>query len=264
MRTFVVGQLRVIVEADRSSLGIAAARRAAGVITNLQQRKEPVRIVFAAAPSQNEMLAALIATPGIDWSRVEAFHMDEYIGLSAGSPQLFGSYLMDHFFSKVRVGALHLIDGQTSDPGKECERYAALVQQRPIDLVCLGIGENGHLAFNDPPVADFHDPAVVKVVELDEACRHQQVHDGCFPSLERVPRFALTLTVPALMRGVCLNAAVPGSAKAEAVRQTIEGPIASSCPASILRTHSNASLFLDADSASRLQRLEDPQGGFQR
>jgi glucosamine-6-phosphate deaminase len=264
MRTFNAGQLTVVVEADRSSLGTSAARRAAGVITNLQQRKGPVRIVFAAAPSQNEMLAALIATPGIDWSRVEALHMDEYLGLAPGSPQLFGSYLMDHIFSKVRVGALHLINGQASDPEKECERYAALVQQRPIDLVCLGIGENGHLAFNDPPVADFHDAAVVKVVELDEACRQQQVNDGCFPSLERVPRFALTLTVPALMRGMCLNATVPGSAKAEAVRRTIEGPIASSCPASILRTHPNASLFLDTDSASRLERPEDPRKGDPR
>jgi len=264
MRTFGAGQLTVVVEADRSSLGIAAARRAAGVITTLQQRKEPVRIVFAAAPSQNEMLAALIATPGINWSRVEALHMDEYLGLTAGSPQLFGSYLMDHIFSKVRVGTLHLLNGQASDPEKECERYAALVQDRPIDLVCLGIGENGHLAFNDPPVADFHDPAVVKVVELDEACRQQQVHDGCFPSLAHVPRYALTLTVPALMRAVCLNAAVPGSAKAEAVRQTIEGPIASSCPASILRTHPNASLFLDTDSAFRLERVEDSRGGIQR
>jgi glucosamine-6-phosphate deaminase len=264
MRTFDAGQLTVVVEADRSSLGAAAARRAAGVITTLQQRKESVRIVFAAAPSQNEMLAELIATPGIDWSRVEALHMDEYLGLAPGSAELFGSYLMDHIFSKVRVGALHLLNGQASDPEKECERYAALVQQQPIDLVCLGIGENGHLAFNDPPVADFHDPRVVKVVELDEACRQQQVHDGCFPSLAHVPGHALTLTVPALMRGVCLNAVVPGSAKAEAVRQTIEGPIALSCPASILRTHPNAALFLDADSASRLQRLVDPQGGFLR
>ena len=264
MLTFCAGQLAVVVEPDRRSLGIAAAKRAADVIKAVQERQERVRIVFAAAPSQNEMLAGLIATPGIDWSCVEALHMDEYIGLPAGSPRLFGSYLMENIFSKVQIGTTHLMDGQAADPEKECERYAALVLERPIDLVCLGIGENGHLAFNDPPVADFNDPAVVKVVQLDEACRQQQVHDGCFPSLADVPRFALTLTVSALMRASCLNAAVPGSTKAEAIRRTIEGPIAHSCPASILRMHPCASLFLDTDSASQLQKIEYSRGGIPR
>jgi glucosamine-6-phosphate deaminase len=264
MLTFCAGQITVVVESDRQSLGIAAARRAADVVKSVLEREERARIVFAAAPSQNEMLTALIAMPGIDWSRVEAFHMDEYIGLPSHAPQLFGTYLMERIFSKVGIGAIHLMDGQAPDPGAECARYALLLQERPADLVCLGIGENGHLAFNDPPVADFNDPALVKVVELDEACRRQQVHDGCFPSMAEVPRFAMTLTIPALMRAFCLNAAVPGPNKAEAVRRTIEGPIAHSCPASILRTHPYASLFLDTDSASRLERRHSSRKGVQR
>jgi glucosamine-6-phosphate deaminase len=150
--------------------------------------------------------------------------------------------------------AVHLINGQAADPQQECERYGALLSQRPIDLVCLGIGENGHLAFNDPPVADFSDPALVKVVELDEMCRLQQVHDGAFRSVEEVPRSALTLTIPALMSAGCLSAAVPGPAKAEAVRNALEGPLETRCPASILRTHPNAALFLDTASASLLGR----------
>jgi glucosamine-6-phosphate deaminase len=264
MLTFFAGKLTVVVEGDRRALGMAAARRAADVVKSVLEKEERVRIVFAAAPSQNEMLASLIATPGIDWSRVEALHMDEYIGLPARSEQLFGTYLMEHIFSRVGIGTLHLMNGQAPDPAAECARYAALVQERPIDLVCLGIGENGHLAFNDPPVADFNDPVLVKVVELDEACRQQQVHDGCFRSLGEVPRFAMTLTIPALMRASCLNAAVPGPNKAEAVRRTIEGPIAHSCPASILRTHPHATLFLDTDSASRLEGRQYSREAVQR
>jgi glucosamine-6-phosphate deaminase len=264
MRTFYAGQLAVVVEPDRRSLGIAAARRAADVVKSALEREGRARVVFAAAPSQNEMLAALTTVPGIDWSRVEALHMDEYIGLPSRSPQLFGTYLMEHLLSKVGIGALHLMNGQAPDPGAECVRYGLLLQERPVDLVCLGIGENGHLAFNDPHVADFNDPALVKVVELDDACRRQQVNDGCFPSMAEVPRFAMTLTIPALMRASCLNAAVPGPNKAEAVRRTIEGPIADSCPASIIRTHPHASLFLDTNSASLLERRHWSREGVQK
>ena len=254
MRTFVVGHLTVVVERTRSALGAAAARRAAEVILRAQSRGRTVRAVFAAAPSQNEMLDSLVATPGIDWSRVEAFHMDEYLGLPSEAPQLFRRYLHEHLFGRVPMGAVHLIDGQSTDTARECARYGALLRAKPIDLVCLGIGENGHLAFNDPPVADFQDPVLVKVVELDEACRRQQVHDGAFASVEEVPPTALTLTIPALLGAEYLSAAVPGPAKAEAVRNTLEGPIATSCPASILRTHPNATLFLDDASASLLGR----------
>lgn len=252
MRSFTAGQLAVVVESNRSALGAAAARRAAEAILKVQSGGRTVRVVFAAAPSQNEMLAALVATPGIDWSRVEAFHMDEYLGLPADAPQLFRRYLCEHLFDRVQMGDIRLIDGQAADPVRECERYGALLREKPIDLVCLGIGENGHLAFNDPPVADFQDPVSVKVVELDDACRRQQVHDGAFGSVGEVPRTALTLTIPALMDAVCLSAAVPGPAKAKAVKDALEGPIGTRCPASILRTHRNAALFLDPDSASLL------------
>jgi glucosamine-6-phosphate deaminase len=257
MENLLAGQLMVSVAQNRQALGNSAAGRVIDVITAGLQKKKRIRIVFAAAPSQNEMLAALTAAPGVDWSRIDAFHMDEYLGLPAGAPQLFGSYLKKHLFSKVTFGSVHLIDGQAADSREECARYAALLEEAPIDLACMGIGENGHVAFNDPPVADFDDRAVVKVVRLDEACRQQQVNDGCFPSLDLVPRLALTMTVPALMKAACLSAAVPGSSKAEAVRQTIEGPIATSCPASILRTHGCACLFLDTDSASRLKIVND-------
>jgi glucosamine-6-phosphate deaminase len=261
MTTFHVERLGVAVERNRQALGIAAAARAADILTRGLASQDRMRVIFAAAPSQNEMLAVLTRTPQIDWSRIEAFHMDEYLGLPAGAPQLFSSYLQEHLFSRVRMRSVHLLNAQAADPEAECARYAALLAEKPIDLVCMGIGENGHIAFNDPPVADFDDPLRVKVVRLDDACRRQQVNDGCFPSLETVPRTALTLTVPALMSATVLNAAVPGPAKAEAVRRTLEEPVATSCPASILRTHPSALLFLDLESASRLAGFSNPGKG---
>jgi glucosamine-6-phosphate deaminase len=253
MRKFSVDRLNVQVCADRAALGKAAALRASTIIGAALKTKDHVRVVFAAAPSQNEMLAALVADTRIDWSRIEAFHMDEYIGLGTEAPQLFGSYLYYHIFSRVPMMRVHYLDGQTTDRAYECSRYTMLLQQGSIDLVCMGIGENGHIAFNDPPVADFEDSAFVKVVRLDDACRAQQVHDGCFPDIEQVPRHALTLTVPALMAAHALVAAVPGPAKAAAVRTALEGPIATSCPASILRTHPSADLFLDDESSALLR-----------
>jgi glucosamine-6-phosphate deaminase len=239
-----VDRLQVRVYADRDALGAAAGADVAAALRDLLARQARVRLVCAAAPSQNELLAALVAADGIDWSRVVAFHMDEYVGLAPEAPQRFGRFLRDRLFDRVRPGEVHLIDGN-ADPEAECRRYAALLAAAPIDLVCLGIGENGHLAFNDPPVADFHDPARIKPVELDAACRRQQVKDGCFPALDAVPARALTLTIPALLAGRRLFCAVPGPTKREAVRQALTGPIATSCPASILRTHPRCTLYLD-------------------
>lgn len=252
MEKFTVDHLGVMVLADRAALGKAAAMKASDILRAALKTKDHLRVVFAAAPSQNEMLAALVADTRIDWSRIEAFHMDEYLGLGTGAPQLFGSYLYYHIFSRVPLARVHYLDGQATDHAYECARYTMLLQQGPIDLVCMGIGENGHIAFNDPPVADFDDSAFVKVVTLDEACRRQQVHDGCFPDIEQVPRHALTLTVPALMSAHALVASVPGPAKAMAVRDTLQGPIATSCPASILRNHPAAHLFLDHDASALL------------
>jgi glucosamine-6-phosphate deaminase len=252
-RSFQVGSLAVVVEPDRESLGKAAAEFVENTLLNGLRLKSRLRVVFAAAPSQNEMLAHLTSKTSIDWKRIDAFHMDEYLGLPAGAPQLFGSYLHTHLFSRVPFHRVFLIDGQAPDAEQECERYAALLGESGIDLVCMGIGENGHIAFNDPPVADFSDPKAVKVVRLEERSKHQQVHDGAFPSVDQVPEYAITVTVPALMSAGCLSICVPGPAKAEGVRQTLEGSIATACPASILRTHGCATLYLDLDSSSLLK-----------
>ncbi|HYC73087.1 MAG TPA: glucosamine-6-phosphate deaminase [Opitutaceae bacterium] len=241
--------LRVRVHPDRAAVGAAAADDAADAIDRAVAGRGSARVVFACAPSQSEMLAALRARP-VDWARVTAFHMDEYAGLSAGHPASFRHYLHEHLLRRVPVREFHGIAGEAGDLAAEGRRYAELLQAAPIDLVCLGIGENGHLAFNDPPVADFNDPLAVKVVELDEPCRRQQVNDGCFPSIAEVPRRALTLTIPMLLAGRALVVTVPGPRKAAAVRSALIGPVATACPASILRTHRSAALHLDRDAAA--------------
>ena len=232
---------------DRATLGVAAAERVAAVIAACDE----ARVVFACAPSQNEFFTALTALP-VDWAKVTIFHMDEYVGLLDTHPASFRSYLREHLLAHIPAPrAVHFIHAE-APPGHEIARYTALLTERPIDLVCLGIGENGHLAFNDPPVADFHDPVAMKVVALDEACRQQQVHDLCFVSLETVPTHALTLTIPALMNAREISCVVPGPRKARAVRDTLLGPIATSCPASILRTHPRAVLHIDEAAAALL------------
>lgn len=246
IRQMTVDRLRVKVYADRRTMGMAAGQEAAGTIRRLLEKQERVRIVFAAAPSQHEFLETLCGEEGIDWPRVTAFHMDEYIGLDEDAPQRFSRFLSDRLFDIVHPGSVNLIDGST--PAMEaCAKYAALLKEAPIDLVCLGIGENGHIAFNDPPVADFQDPQTVKVVELDEACRTQQVNDGCFPDLASVPTRALTLTIPALLSGARLFCTVPGPRKREAVQRTLYGSVSEACPATALRGHPDCTLYVDRD-----------------
>jgi len=230
----------------RREMGAAAATAAADFLRRSLSEQETVRAVFAAAPSQNEMLAALIGEEGIDWNRIEAFHMDEYIGLDATAPQRFAQFLKVRLFDRLPFRAVHLIDTDIPEPVKQ---YETTLQSAPIDLVCLGIGENGHLAFNDPPVADFADPVWVKVVKLDEVCRQQQVNDGCFATFDDVPRQAITLTIPALLSGKRLICTVPGLTKRNAVFRTLHDPISTACPATILRNHAACTLFLDSDSA---------------
>jgi glucosamine-6-phosphate deaminase len=245
-----VDELEVRVYADRAALGVAAAAEVAAAMRAALAAQGRVRMAFAAAPSQEEFLAALIASPGLDWSRVTAFQLDEYVGLPEEAPQRFGQFLRTRLFDRVRPGEVHLIGAteRADDATAECRRYAALIDVAPLDVVCLGIGENGHLAFNDPPVADFRDPEVVKLVELDDACRRQQVNDGCFPTIGQVPTHAITLTIPTLLSGRRLVCVVPGPTKREAVRRTLTGPVATSCPASILRTHPACTLYLDVES----------------
>jgi len=240
-------QLRVKAFDSRQQMGEAAAADVANHMKQLLSQQDNIRMVFAAAPSQNEFLHALVNTEGIDWSRVTAFHMDEYIGLSADAPQRFSQFLQERLFQLVRPGQVHLIDC-SSTVEEECKRYSGLISEAPIDIICLGIGENGHIAFNDPPVADFADPFVIKAVELDMPCRQQQVNDGCFPSVDAVPTHALTLTIPTMMSGKQLFCMVPGPTKREAVTRTLQDEISTACPATILRTHPNCTLYVDADS----------------
>ncbi|NDL64034.1 glucosamine-6-phosphate deaminase [Acerihabitans arboris] len=237
--------LAVQVFADRRQMGRHAGETAAAYLRKCLSAKDNVRIIFAAAPSQNEFLAALAAAGDIDWSRVTAFHMDEYIGLPAGSAQRFSHYLNRHLFDVVRPGQVHLIP--EGDERRVCRDYAALISRAPLDMVCLGVGENGHLAFNDPPVADFHDPEIMKVVELDPACRRQQVNDGCFAAIDQVPTQAVTLTIPTLMSAARLFCMVPGITKRAAVRGLLQLPLSTACPATVLRTHPACELFTDVD-----------------
>lgn len=251
---FHVDALRVLVYETRALMGRAAAGHVGAAIAERQAANGSTRanVIFAAAPSQDEFLAGLVAHPRIDWSRVAAFHMDEYLGLQADHPESFRRYLYEHLFrlADLPEERLRLIPGEhTDDPTRVCLEYEERLRAEPADVVCAGIGENGHLAFNDPPVADFQDPVRVKVVKLDLACREQQVHDGCFPALEDVPTHAYTLTIPALLAAPVVSVVVPGARKADAVLATLRGPILERCPASILRKKPGATLFLDQPSA---------------
>ncbi|MDE3104093.1 MAG: glucosamine-6-phosphate deaminase [Acidobacteriota bacterium] len=230
-------------------MGAAAAEAIAAALRQKLQQQPTVRMIFAAAPSQSTMLAALRVQPGLEWSRVEAFHMDEYLGLPKDAPQRFASWLADAFFRHVPIGAMHRIEPH-GDGLAECTRYAALLRAAPIDFVLLGVGTNGHLAFNDPP-ADLADPALVKVVQLDQMCREQQVFDGCFPTLDEVPKAAITLTVPALLSAAEIFGCIPGAHKRAAVRAMLEDPISGACPATALRTHPRCTVYLDAASSPR-------------
>jgi glucosamine-6-phosphate deaminase len=233
-------------------MGKSAAKDAAAQIQALLNTKAFVNIIFAAAPSQNEMLFHLASNQDIDWSRVNAFHMDEYVGLNENAPQRFGHFLDQAIFGKLPFHEVHYINGNASNPAEECSRYTALLEAHPVDLVFMGIGENTHIAFNDPHVADFNDPSMVKLVALDEVSRMQQVHDGCFASIEAVPRMAITLTVPALMRAASIVCVVPGINKAQAISHTINSPVSAFYPSTALRQHENASLYLDVNSASMI------------
>ena len=252
MKNFKKDLLKVNIYDTRDEMGRAAAEDIKECILSLLKTKETINMIFAAAPSQNEVLYALATDKEIPWNRVNAFHMDEYIGLSADAPQGFGNFLKAHIFGLADFGSVSYIDITASDAEAECDRYADLLKKYPTDIVVMGIGENGHIAFNDPPVADFNDKKAVKPVELDEICRNQQVNDGCFAKLDDVPKTAITLTVPTLFAGEYLFCIVPAKTKANAVRATLCDDINEKCPATILRRHKNSVLYLDRDSSSLL------------
>jgi glucosamine-6-phosphate deaminase len=255
VESFRADKLNAYIYDTRAKMGAAAAAAVASELRRLIEARGHAVGIFASAPSQNEFLAALAAAPGIDWSRVAGFHLDEYLGMDERAPQSFRRFLIDRLVSKVAFGEFHGLRGEAEDGAAESERYAQALATTPPEFAVLGIGENGHLAFIDPPFCDFNDPLPVKVVELDEVCRRQQVNDGAFATLDDVPRNALSLTIPTIMSRPKLFAIVPGPAKREAIKNTIEGPVATSCPASILRQHPDAHLFIDRDSASLLSRF---------
>lgn len=243
-------KLETYIYETRAQMGAAAAVAAASAIAEVLKEKEYVNVIFAAAPSQNEMLEELLKQ-NVDFSRIRAFHMDEYDGLTIKDEQSFARYLNDHIFSLAKFADVQYIPTNLGAE-KACVAYSKLLEMYPPDVVCMGIGENGHIAFNDPPVADFNDPLAVKTVQLDEICRMQQVHDGCFPTLENVPKYAVTLTVPALLRAKHLICTVPAPTKANAVKAMLEGPYGENCPATALRKHGCAKMFLDADSGAKV------------
>ena len=252
IKEFKKDNLSINVFQNRQELGIAAAKNAAETIKKYLAVQKNVTMVFAAAPSQNEFLDTLACEPGIDWSRVIAFHLDEYIGLADTAPQKFASYLEKRFFDKVKPGMVHYLNGNNPDPERECQRYSELLRESPLDIACTGIGENGHLAFNDPKVADFNDTKLIKVVDLELASRQQQVHDGCFKELAEVPSQALSMTIPAIMSAKRIFCMVPGATKSNAVKEVINGEVTTAFPASILRRHEDALLYLDQDSAANI------------
>lgn len=236
----------------RKEMGKAAGRLVEEKILQLSQQKEEIRIVFAAAPSQNEFLNYLRNSTLIPWEKIVALHMDEYLGLEENHPALFSQFLKNALFDHVPLKNVHFIQGN-SVPEEECARYGRLLEEKGTDIVCMGIGENGHIAFNDPPVADFNDNQLVKTVELDDICRQQQVNDGCFENLSAVPTQAITLTIPALLNADFICCVVPGAQKKDALQQTLYGPVDESCPASILRGHWNCHLFTDLNALPQVQ-----------
>lgn len=239
-----LGELNISVSASAKDTGENAGRVIESTLIELQRTKAEIRIIFAAAPSQDYMLDYLAKSTEIDWSKIIAFNMDEYIGLERDSKQLFSNYLEGRLFSKVRPKEKHYIDPSSSIDA-EITRVSHLISEKPIDIVCLGIGQNGHLAFNDPPVADFDDQYIIKQVELDDSCRQQQVIDKCFDKIQDVPSHALTLTIPTLMKANKLFCVVVGEHKLEAVQHTLSSEISTLWPSTILRQHPDCQFFFD-------------------
>lgn len=244
---------RVAVYADPKFLGAAAAARAAEILKQAIAARGRARVLLATGNSQIE-LATQLAVMDLPWDKVEGFHLDEYVGIAADHSASFRRWIKTRYADRANFRSVEYLNGDAADPHAEAQRYARLLDAAPIDLAFVGFGENGHIAFNDPPVADFNDPLTVKQVELDHGCRMQQVNEKHFPDLASVPRYALTVTCSALLRAEHWVCCVPDLRKADAVRNALEGPLTTACPASVVRNHASAFIFLDRDSASRLTR----------
>lgn len=248
-----MGSINVEIFNTKAELGAAAAQHAAEGLRNAIANHGRARLILATGASQFEMLAALVRSPGLDWSRVTCFHLDEYIGLPATHPASFRRYLKERFASQLPgLGAFHYINGEAPDPGAECRRVGGLLQEAPVDVACVGIGENGHLAFNDPP-ADFKTREAYLVVNLDEACRRQQMGEGWFARLEDVPRQAISMSIAQILLSKRIVCTVPDERKAKAVQACLTGTVTPYAPASILQSHPDCTVYLDQQSASLLR-----------
>jgi glucosamine-6-phosphate deaminase len=239
---------------DKAHMGKAAAAAGAEHIRRAIAERGSANIIVATGASQFEMLAALVAEPNINWNRVSGFHLDEYVGLPITHPASFRGYLWQRFVSKLLLPlrAFHFLDGE-GDPHAECRRVSEIIKKHPIDVAFVGIGENGHLAFNDPP-ADFDIEEPYLVVQLDDACRRQQLGEGWFPTFDDVPKQAISMSVRQIMKSAAIICTVPDDRKAEAVGNAAEGPVTPQVPASILQQHKQCTLFLDKSAASRLRK----------
>ncbi len=254
-KQFQVEGLKVEIYPNSKAAGAAAAQAAANALRDLVRSRDAVSVIFATGASQFDTLDTLTAMAGLPWDQVSGFHMDEYVGIPADHPASFRRYLRERLTQKVRMREFFEIDGNAPDPEETARQYAEKLRSAYPQLCLLGIGENGHLAFNEPEVADFHDPLDAKIVQLDTLCRQQQTAEGWFANAADVPESAITLTIPALLRVPQLIASVPGKRKSTIVRRALEEVISTACPATILRTHPNATLYLDFDSAKELTGL---------
>jgi glucosamine-6-phosphate deaminase len=246
------GQAKVIVHPNVKAMARSVADHTAAVMRAAVAARGVAHVMFATGNSQLAFIDMLVErTDDVPWADTVIFHMDEYIGVGPNHPAGFQRWIRERIVQRTSPKASYYVEG-LGDPEAECRRYSTLLTEHPLDLCCLGIGENGHLAFNDPPVADFNDPLDVKMVQLDRACRQQQINEGHFPDMAAVPTHAITLTIPALLRASCVIAIVPEARKAEPVLAALTGPISTSCPASALRTISHASIHLEPASARLL------------
>jgi len=249
---YTVGRMKIEVHSNSKAAGAAAARDAAKALIELAKSHDSIGVIFATGASQIETLAELTGIANLPWNQIRGFHMDEYVGIAEDHPASFRRYLRERLTEKVKMKAFFEIDGSAPDPERTGHMYADKIRSAAPQLCLLGIGENGHLAFNDPPIADFSDPVDVKIVQLDAACRQQQTAEGWFSSVEHVPQYAITLTIPTLLRVPRLIVSVPGRRKAKIIRRAFTEPISTECPATILRTHPDATIYLDLESADEL------------
>jgi glucosamine-6-phosphate deaminase len=248
MNTIEIDNLKVSIYENIDAMGQAAADFASDKINAAIDENGLANLILATGASQFSFLKAL-KQKNIDWSKVVVFHLDEYIGLTDSHPASFRKYLKERILDEVKPSQVFLLNGDAEDIEAELDRYSQELSSRTFDLACIGIGENGHIAFNDPPIADFNDPKLVKIAELDDACRNQQFGEGWFPTFDDVPKVALSLTIPAIMRCKTISCVVPDERKAEAVKNSLYAEISTECPATILRTHSDTRMFLDTAAA---------------